>query len=337
MNAATVPAGLQYTAPIGDQPIPHSVNLVPGTGVPPGHVAGLADGPIEDLSPAEKRAAFAAELPPPRSAQPVEVAHGPAANVSSTTPYNGPGSTPHMQSIQAKADELRERAAAKLAGAGHPAFSSAKQANIVVGPDGTEVSAGDATVVAGGPGGVQTQNEADVDALLAQFKTKAAIQEAGRRIGLTNLSRTRANLAKDMVAHPAWPSLRAALLPHDRNDAGAVLTPEEAAAEGETFSATVSNAPGPVPPDPEPQYTVSGPIQHATVGGQPVPHTDNPFAQAAPVAPAESLEDQLLRRIGAATSPRDLEQIWNDANDGGIGWPARLHQAATIKHGSFTN
>jgi hypothetical protein len=87
---------------------------------------------------------------------------------------------------------------------------------------------------------------------------------------------------------------------------------------------------------------VSGPIQHATVGGQPVPHIDNPFAQAVvtasvPVPIMESLEDQLLRRIGAATSPRDLEQIWNDANDGGIGWPARLHQAATIKHGSFTN
>jgi hypothetical protein len=275
----------------------------------------------------EQRAAFAAELGYGTAAQPVEVAHGPTANA-----YTAPGATQHMNEIQAAADEQRARVESKLAG--HLAFSSARQENIMLGPDGTEVSPPAA-------GLVQDVFADDVEELLATFKTKAQLQAVLVKVDPTaNLARTRANLAKDAAGHPNWPNVRTRFVkgtpagapvftdPHAKPLENATVSEDE---HGIAFSATVSNAPGPVPADPEPGFPAAQP------GGDPT--VMNPYAQAAPPpAPvAEPLEDQLLRRIGAATSVTDIAAVWNDANAAGIGWPARLHQAADVKSKSFTN
>jgi hypothetical protein len=318
--------------PPADRAMNAATMLTPGTGVPSGSAAGVTDdtqAPEPPRATPEQRAAFAAELPPPRGAQPVEVAHGPTANA-----YTAPGATQHMNEIQAAADEQRARVEAKLAG--HPAFSSARQENITLGPDGTEIAPPAA-------GLVQDVFANDVEELLATFKTKAQLQAVLAKVDpAANLARTRANLAKDAVAHPNWLNVRTQFV--KGTPAGApVFTdlpakPLENATVSEdehgiAFSATVSNAPGPVPPDPEPTY----PAQLPTPGEAAA--AANPYAQAAstPAPAAEPLEDQLLRRIGAATSVNDIAAVWQAANDAGIGWPARLHQAADVKSKSFTN
>jgi hypothetical protein len=323
--------------PPADRAMNAATMLTPGTGVPSGSAAGVTD----DTQAPEQRAAFAAELGYDTVAQPVEVAHGPAANA-----YTAPGATQHMNEIQAAADEQRARVEAKLAG--HPAFSSARQENITLGPDGTEIapSSPQEARATGGRSAVQQ----DVDALLAAFKTKAQLQTVlGKVDPSANQARTRANLAKDIVSHPSWPNVRTQFV--KGTPAGAPVFTDSHATEAaikdlheqttaEVFSPVVSNAPGPVPPDPEPTIVVTGPAQYPTVGGVPVELEEvNPYAQAAPPpAPAaEPLEDQLLRRIGAATSVTDIAAVWNDANAAGIGWPARLHQAADVKSKSFTN
>jgi hypothetical protein len=306
--------------------------LTPGTGVPSGFVAGAADDiPIPEPLRAtpEQRAEFAAELGYGTVAQPVEVAHGPTANA-----YTAPGATPHMNAIQAAADEQRARVEAKLTG-GHPAFSSARQENILLDGQGNEI-------VPPAAGSVQDVFASDVDELLATFKTKAQMQAVLAKVDPSaNLARTRANLAKDAAGHPNWPNVRTQFV--TGTSAGAPVFTDPHAAEAtaaiegratelhqavESFSPVVSNAPGPVPADPEPGFPVVQP------GG-----AMNPYAQAAPPpAPvAEPLEDQLLRRIGAATSVNDIAAVWQAANDAGIGWPARLHQAADVKSKSFTN
>jgi hypothetical protein len=234
----------------------------------------------------------------------------------------------------------------------HPAWSSKDQKVIQLDSKGERVDE-----VKPGPDALD-----DAADLLATFKTKAAMQDVGRRVGLTNLSRTRANLAKDIVSHEAWPSLRAALLPGDpvarvqeaSDEAAAIyagisetgdgvdVLPEaplsdEAAIKDmhertttEVFSPVVSNTPGPVPPDPEPTITVTGPAQYPTVGGVPVKVGEtNPFRPAEPV---KTPEDELAERIANATSHSELADIWDQAvNIMAIGWPPRLHQAATIR------
>jgi hypothetical protein len=223
-----------------------------------------------------------------------------------------------MREIQAAADEQRARVEAKLAQpAGHPAFSSAQQKNIMIGADGNEV-----IVPAAVPTPPSGDLPADAEALLNAFKTKAQMQHVLFKVDPTaNRSRTRANLAKDIVNHPNWPNRRAEFLTDP------VARVQEASDEAaEIFSATVSNAPGPVPPDPEPNYPT---LADAAA--------DNPFASPAPTVVEEPIEDQLLRRIGEATSQADLAQLWEDARDAGLGWPPRLNQAATIRAKSFAN
>lgn len=308
--------------------------------IPPGyaaHSAGVvtaddAQVPEPPRATPEQRADFAGELPPPRGAQPVEVAHGPAANA-----YTAPGATQGMRDIQAAADAQRAKVEAKLTG--HPAFSSARQENIMVGPDGTEVSP-DAVAKVAAVGPISPANLVsaaaavqDVDALLAKFKTKAQLQAVLAKVNPSaNLARTRANLAKDAVSHPNWPAHRAEFVPVTVITSAKLDSVDENGSP--SFSSVVTNAPGPVPPDPEPQYTVSGPVTDAQVGGMPIQVAANPYVQPAPVEP---LEDQLLRRIGDAQSIADIAALWNEANDAGIGWPARLHQAAEIKTRTFAN
>jgi hypothetical protein len=221
----------------------------------------------------------------------------------------------------------------------------------MVGPDGTEVSP-DAVAKVAAAGPISPANLVsaaaavqDVDALLAKFKTKAQLQAVLAKVNPSaNLARTRANLAKDAVSHPNWPNYRREFFPyakpvvesaHDRNDAGAVITSAKLDSIDEngapSFSSVVTNAPGPVPPDPEPQY-----VEHdsSVTEAEAAYISANPYAQPAPVEP---LEDQLLRKIGDAQSIADIAALWNEANDAGIGWPARLHQAAEIKTRTFDN
>jgi hypothetical protein len=327
--------------------------LVPGTGVPPGYVAGYADvretgdgpAPFSNETAAqvnataygtdvpratpEQRAAFAAELPPPSTGFPTEVAHGPAANV-------GAGMSPTAQAVAGIGPAIGTGDAIQPPHAGtHPAWSSKDQAVVQLDNKGerADVTVGEPHAQLTAPG------TADVDALLAAFKTKAQLQTAAKSVGLTQLNRTRANLAKDMVSHPNWPTQRAALLgktdvamgiiaegdQHEQDGTGpAAASDEDGPTSREEFSATVSNAPGPVPPDPEPSY--------------PAPAADNPFAQPAAAAPAPTLsvEDQVLQLIGEASTLDDLAAAWQTANDAGIGWPPRLHKAATIRQNQLT-
>lgn len=265
----------------------------------------------------EQRAAFAAELPPSQVKMPIETAHGPAANTNTQ--------------------------------AGHPAFSSAQQKNITVFEPhkfvavvgrmtcGTcALGAGDAAAqhIIDRPAAPVSDDHPDVAALLVAFKTKAQLQAVLSKVDPNaNLARTRANLAKDAVSHPNWPNVRTQFLalddgePDGRAAPGALSDPADTREE---FSATVSNAPGPVPPDPEPSY--------------PAPAADNPFVQPdpepAPFEPAPplalSVEDQVLQLIGEAATLDDLAAAWQTANDAGIGWPPRLHKAATIRQNQLT-
>lgn len=259
-------------------------------------------------------------LPPSGVQQPVEVAHGPAANAD----LGGPMTQP--------------------AHAGHPitkqAWSSAEQRNITLNPDGSradgltgpQVSAvlNPDPAVTGGPG------ELDVEALLAAFKTKAQLQTAAKVVDpAMPLNRTRANLAKDMVNSPRWAAARSTLLPNALRPEGRM--PDPSATAEEEFSATVTNAPGPVPPDPTPtrhsqQFT---PEEAAITEQQHVPAGPPPWEVPAPAVVEKTPEEQMLDRIAAAatTGPgSELAAVWEYASSHGITWSARLHQAAEIRH-----
>jgi hypothetical protein len=308
---------------------------VPGlSGVPIGYAIGaggvMEDGPAPAAPlPAtpEQRAAFAAELPPPSTGFPTEVAHGPVANV-------GAGMSPTAKAVAGIGPAIGTGNAVQPPHAGtHPAWSSKDQAVIHLNSKGERVGTEPVPgpqdqPVAGGPGGVQTVAEHDVDALLAAFKTKAQLQGVLSKVDPSaNLARTRANLAKDAVSHPNWPNVRAEFIPAAGPSVpgvGTVVAQTDVTGEDVVLSSTVSNAPGPVPPDPEPGYAA--------------PAADNPFAQPAPAAPepALSVEDQVLQLIGEAATLDDLAAAWQTANDAGIGWPPRLHKAATIRQAQLT-
>lgn len=294
-----------------DETAPGSVFTDGQTG---GYHAAESDNVTAGQATPEQRAAFAAELPPSQVKMPTEVAHGPAANA-----------------------------------AGHPAFSSAQQKTIMVFEPhkfvavagqmvcGTcSLGAGDpaAQHIVDRPAPPVSDEHPDVAALLATFKTKAQMQAVlGKVDPSANQARTRANLAKDAVSHPSWPNVRTAFLPTSEYTGppvgeDVVLSPADEdgrpGVDDTSFSATVSNAPGPVPPDPEPSY--------------PAPAADNPFAQPAAAVPVPTLsvEDQVLQQIGEATTLDDLAAAWHTANNAGIGWPPRLHKAATIRQNQLT-
>lgn len=331
-NAATVePVKLAHKISV-------SLEQVGLSGVQPGYAVGaggvMEDGPAPTVpltapgsvftdgqtggyhATPEERAAFAAELPPPSTGFPTEVAHGPAAN-------DGAGMSPTAKAVLGIGPPI----------SGHPAWSSKDQAVIELDSKGERIEAAEAKVLAAGPISPEnlasaTSQVADVDALLATFKTKAALQTAAKRVdpGM-EVARTRANLAKDMTGHPNWPHVRAQLIP---------VTADTPPAE--EFSETVSNAPGPVPPDPEPtklaqQIADLTPQEEATLAAAGI--GSNPFAQPAP-EPTISTEDHVLQLIGEAATLDDLAAAWQAANDAGIGWPPRLHKAATIRQNQLT-
>jgi hypothetical protein len=332
---------------------------------------------------------------------PVEVAHGPAANAQRSVPgvdvatevrqqaqaiANAPDPLADtMLGINAAVADVSPAAAASVAahltdnlGAGyvqpphaaHPitkqAWSSAEQRNITLNPDGSRadgltgpqvsatLQAAQAKVLAAGPISPANLAEtvgkvADADALQATFKTKAQLQAAAKRLDpAMEVTRTRKNLANDMVAHPAWAARRGEFLP-------GVVTPQPfpyvgEESEPEQFSSTVSNAPGPVPPDPQPTI-VANALQQAAANGVPMVPAQQPVPAAAdasvqdgyagpppwevPAVAAKTPEEQMLDRIAAAatTGPgSELAAVWQEAKDQGITWSPRLHQAAEIRH-----
>jgi hypothetical protein len=303
----------------------------------------------------EERADFAAELPPPSTGFPTEVAHGPAANASA-------GMSPTAKAVLGTGAPI---GTSGVPGSTHPAWSSKEQAVIHLDSKGERVP--NPSSLADAAGEQADAKAGDVDALLATFKTKAQLQAAARRVdpGI-KVERTKANLANDMVSHPNWRHVRAQLIPITAE------TPpiEPVGVDDTSFSETVSNAPGPVPPDPEPGYAATGQTDSEAftnaqntgdpyVQGPPRPAADNgmsvsddeaayisanPFVQPTPepapfqAAPplALSVEDQVLQQIGEAATLDDLAAAWQTANDAGIGWPPRLHKAATIRQNQLT-
>lgn len=239
----------------------------------------------------------------------------------------------------------------------HQAWSSAEQRNITLNPDGSradgltgpQVSA----ILQPDPDpsglGIPELQAADVDALQSAFKTKAQLQAAAKRLDpAMKVERTRKNLASDMVAHPTWPQRRGEFLAMDAGEPDGRAAPE-------VFSPVVSNAPGPVPPDPTP--TVTTPLNAGdqtpemraaglTAAQQPVPAAADasvqdgyagppPWEVPAPTAVEKTPEEQMLDRIAAATTTgpgSELAAVWEYANANGITWSARLHQAAEIRH-----
>lgn len=254
-------------------------------------------------------------LPPSGVQQPVEVAHGPTANADLGGPM------------------------VQQAHAGHPltkqAWSSAEQRNITLNPDGSRSDGLTGPQVSAVLAGPQPQASpalvGDVDALQAAFKTKAQLQAAAKRLDpAMEVTRTRKNLAGDMVAHPQWAARRSEFLP-------GTVAPQPFPHVGEdpdpeSFSPVVTNAPGPVPPDPTPtmpaqQFT----SEEAAIGEQPTP----PWEVPAPAVVEKTPEEQMLDRIAAATTTgpgSELAAVWEYATSYGITWSARLHQAAEIRH-----
>lgn len=270
----------------------------------------------------EQRAAFAAELgygPGTAAvAQPVEVAHSPAAN-------SQPRMSATAAAVLGTGPAIGTGDAIQPPHAGtHPAFSSAEQK--VIHLDGAGNRVPDAPTLADAAGAQADSGESDVDALLTLFKTKAQLQGVlGSVAGPgANLARQRKNLAADIVAHPTWPARRAEFLPVTQEEVPHTSGPT--GVDDTSFSPVVSNAPGPLPADPEPSFPPPG-------------EQANPFADyptIAPPAPEEPLEDRLLLRIGQAATMQDIAAIWEEARDAGIGWPARLHQAATVRQNQLT-
>lgn len=238
--------------------------------------------------------------------------------------------------------------------AAHPitkqAWSSAEQRNITLNPDGTRadgltgpqvsamLSPGVQSVVAA-IGAEQARN--DADALQDAYKTKAQLQAAAKRLDpAMEVARTRKNLANDMVAHPAWPSLRAALLPQAPGAGPTIVSQTDVTEETMTLSPVVTNAPGPVPPDPEPQYAG----EDGYAGGEPYPAAADASVQdgyvgpppwEVPAAAEKTPEEQILDRIAAAstTGPgSELAAVWQWASDNKITWTMRMQQAADIRH-----
>jgi hypothetical protein len=329
-------------------------------------------------------AAAGVPMVPAHVPDPVEVAHGPTANAPAATGHSDSEAFTNAQNT----GDPYVQGPPRPAGGTRQVFSSLLQRNVTVDANGDPVphkfvvvqgqmTCGECLLPAGDPASkhivdrpaapVDDENP-DVAALLGRFKTKAQLQTAAKSVDpAMPLNRTRANLAKDMVSNPGWPTARATLLPPDPNDRVQQASDEAAAAYPvpsdavmgsqldvpESFSPVVSNAPGPVPPDPQPKYGERATDSGMSVGfdeaaaQQPVPAPADasvqdgydgppPWAVPAPAAVAEKTPEELmLDRIAAATTTgpgSELAAVWQHAKDNGITWTPRLHQAAEIRH-----
>jgi hypothetical protein len=166
-------------------------------------------------------------------------------------------------------------------------------------------------------------SSSDADALLAAFKTKSALQSAARKVdpGM-NVSRTRQNLATDMVAHPNWAATRDALLNIDgtvRTEDPWGPTPEQVA-KAKEMAATGQLSEFPV-------------VEH--VEGDSA--AANPFRKAEPtVAPLTPVEI-MLGKVAQATDAEQLGDLWEEAQALNLPWDGQLAQAAALKLKTFSN
>lgn len=166
----------------------------------------------------------------------------------------------------------------------------------------------------------------DAAALLAKYKTKAALQAAARQVdpGM-NVGRTRNNLASDMTGHANWLSVRGVLLGEDAPPSVADLPP------GPDLDASDSQA--------AEQFVTETPVDVRETGDGPAP-MDNPFApkeDKPPAAPVLSPEEELFARIGAAASTEELGAIWQYAQDNSIPWTDGLHAAGMTRAQQISN
>lgn len=235
---------------------------------------------------------------------------------------------------------------------GRVAFSSAKQANISLNPDGTENAAafvkphefqGDGLTCAYcslGSGDTRANHReqptatdqqpgekrgpgrpakppldpktATVDELADLPKAK--LQDLLRGLDpQANLARQRKNLAAEIVR------LRDAMTGGQPNQHGYGTVTQQTGVTGEdvVLSPTVSNAPGPVPPDPTPQY----------------PADRDPFAVPQPEAHGAPVLDEnyYLGQIQLAQSKKDLSNLWQHAQNNKVPWTDNLDNAGKAR------
>lgn len=191
----------------------------------------------------------------------------------------------------------------------------------------------------------------DAENLLSdkRYKTKAHMQALARKLDpAMPVNRTRANLAADIVAHPAWVDrwpefLAATSSTEDWKPSAAEVaqaTPSGHPAWSSAQEKVIQLAPDGTQVQSE--FPNSGlPVITGQTGVVaevlPGPAQDNPYAVTedpphAPVGP----EDSYLLAISQALNKGNLAEIWQDAQSNGVEWSARLQQAAAIKLASFT-
>jgi hypothetical protein len=162
------------------------------------------------------------------------------------------------------------------------------------------------------------RNKADVEALLAQYKTKAALQSVVRKLNgpNANVARTRANLAADAVVSVNWLQYRSELLAAMPQKTAAPVITGQTNVTGEAVTAAALALPR------------EGVVDN--------PFAPKPAALVEHTAPPVSPEETVLERISASQSIQDLAVCWQYASDNGIEWSARLQTAATTRQKTFS-
>jgi len=212
---------------------------------------------------------------------------------------------------------------------GHPAWSSAQQANIMLNSDGTA----QATAHSGTPSLV-----AHVDQVAAGRKllwdnetamstlSKAEMQEVARQHGVTDLKRYKAKLIADVLAARA-----AGVLPE--LDGPSTEAATSAAVEGVAQASEIGGAGVPSEPITPPEQ----PLTTATAGDGTVPvaaagqlgtSVHNPFATGMPAA-AETPPEDFVASMHAAGSLAELGAVWDRA--GTAGQSAELYAAGDTR------
>lgn len=175
--------------------------------------------------------------------------------------------------------------------------------------------------------------DADKDALLAAYKTKAALQSVLRKLNgpNANVARTRANLAADAVSSVNWPQYREEILAGETDIKLPDAAPIVVAAELNDTSV----------PDLTSGIAVPAAISDADRAevAQRLA-SSNPFAQPAPVDPphAPKTHDEILiDMVVAAESDEDLGGVWEYAQKHGMAWTPRVHQAGVLRQAALNS
>lgn len=167
----------------------------------------------------------------------------------------------------------------------------------------------------------------DVLALLAQYKSKAEMQEAAKSMSAgIKLAAYRVNMAIEMVSNREWPNHKRRVLP----PAGQIPAPVPSPLDG---------ARPPLSPQAQQVVDNVAAIREGMIvtPGQPVPAAPvepaapNPFQQ--PATP----EDVYLGYIGQATKQSDIAALWNRAMAEGVAWTDRLNAAGMDKFKTLTS